>query len=56
MVIQVLGTFGGQSGRDGCFADWGPERSFDEMSDKMWSGVRGYDGEGHGFRFVGQVL
>ena len=25
--------------RDGCFADWGSERSFYEMPDNLWSGV-----------------
>ena len=50
-------TFGRLSGRDGCFADRGSERSFDEKPDKMWSGVRGHDvGEGQGSGFVGQVL
>ena len=39
-------TFGRLSGRDGCFADRGSERSFDEKPDKMWSGVRGHDGKG----------
>ena len=50
-------TFVLLSGRDGCFADRGSERSFDEKPDKMWSGVRGHDvGEGQGSGFVGQVL